>query len=31
MAITYLKKAGKTPETESGNAQAVVAEMLAAI
>ncbi len=31
MATTYLKKAGKTPETESGNAQAVVAEMLAAI
>jgi sulfopropanediol 3-dehydrogenase len=31
MAITYLKKAGKTPETESGNAQAVAAEMLAQI
>jgi sulfopropanediol 3-dehydrogenase len=29
--ITYLKRAIKTPETESGNAQAVVAEMLAAI
>jgi sulfopropanediol 3-dehydrogenase len=28
MAITYLKKASKTPETESGNAQAVVSEML---
>jgi sulfopropanediol 3-dehydrogenase len=31
MAITYLKKAGKTPETESGAAQAVASEMLAAI
>ena len=31
MAITYLKKASKTPETESGHAQAVVSEMLAKI
>ena len=31
MPTTYLKKAAKTPETESGNAQKVVAEMLAAI
>ena len=31
MAITYLKKAEKTPETESGNAQAVASEMLAQI
>jgi sulfopropanediol 3-dehydrogenase len=31
MALTYLKKASKTPETESGNAQAVVTEMLAEI
>jgi sulfopropanediol 3-dehydrogenase len=28
MTTTYLKKAGKTPETESGNAQAVASEML---
>ena len=31
MPTTYLKKAAKTPETESGNAQKVVADMLAAI
>ena len=31
MSIQYLKKAAKTPETESGNARAVVEEMLAAI
>ncbi|NNU81811.1 histidinol dehydrogenase [Halovulum dunhuangense] len=31
MTITYLKKATKTPETETGNAQAVVNEMLARI
>jgi len=31
MAITYLKKAAKTPETEIGNARAVVDEMLGAI
>ncbi|MEZ5739452.1 MAG: histidinol dehydrogenase [Burkholderiaceae bacterium] len=31
MTITYLKKAAKTPETETGNAQAVVNEMLARI
>jgi len=31
MSISYLKRATKTPESESGNAQAVVAEMLAAI
>lgn len=31
MSIAYLKKAAKTPETESGNAQSVVAEMLTAI
>lgn len=31
MSISYLKKAEKTPETESGNAQSVVAAMLAAI
>lgn len=31
MAITYLKKATKTPETETDNARAVVTEMLAAI
>ncbi len=29
--ITYLKKAAKTPETETGTAQAVVTEMLAEI
>ena len=28
MTITYLKRAAKTPETESGNARAVVEEML---
>jgi sulfopropanediol 3-dehydrogenase len=28
---SYLKKAGKTPETESANARAVVAGMLAEI
>lgn len=31
MAIDHLKKAAKTPETETGNAQKVVTEMLAAI
>ncbi len=31
MTIQYLKKAAKTPESESGNARAVVEEMLAAI
>ncbi|MCC5988628.1 MAG: histidinol dehydrogenase [Pararhodobacter sp.] len=31
MAISYLKRAAKTPETESGQAQAVVGEMLARI
>jgi sulfopropanediol 3-dehydrogenase len=31
MAITYLKKASKTPETETATAQAVVNEMLAEI
>lgn len=31
MAIEFLKRASKTPETESGNAQKVVAEMLAQI
>jgi sulfopropanediol 3-dehydrogenase len=31
MATTYLKTASKTPESESGNAQAVVSEMLARI
>ena len=31
MATTYLKRAGKTPETEAGKAQSVVSEMLAAI
>ena len=31
MSIAYLKKAAKTPETETGNAQSVVAEMLATI
>jgi sulfopropanediol 3-dehydrogenase len=31
MTITYLKKASKTPDTETGTAQAVVAEMLARI
>jgi sulfopropanediol 3-dehydrogenase len=31
MAIDYLKKAAKTPETESASAQQVVAEMLAEI
>jgi sulfopropanediol 3-dehydrogenase len=31
MATTYLKTASKTPETEAGNAQAVVSEMLARI
>jgi sulfopropanediol 3-dehydrogenase len=31
MTITYLKKAAKTPETETGNAREVVTEMLAAI
>ncbi len=31
MAITYLKKAEKTPETESAQAQAVVSEMLGRI
>ena len=31
MAITYLKKAAKTPETEAGNARKVVEEMLATI
>jgi sulfopropanediol 3-dehydrogenase len=31
MATTYLKRAEKTPETETGNAQSVVTDMLAAI
>ena len=31
MPIDYLKKAAKTPETESGNARAVVDKMLAEI
>lgn len=31
MAVTYLKKAAKTPETETGNARQVVSDMLAAI
>ncbi len=31
MSITYLKKASKTPDTETATAQKVVAEMLAAI
>jgi sulfopropanediol 3-dehydrogenase len=31
MTITYLKKASKTPDTESGNAQAVVSRMLSDI
>jgi len=31
MAIVYLKRAAKKPETETANAQAVVSEMLAAI
>ncbi len=31
MSITYLKKADKTPETETANAQQVVNDMLAAI
>ncbi len=31
MAITYLKKAAKTPETETATAQKVVTDMLAAI
>ena len=31
MSLQYLKKAGKTPETESGHAREVVAEMLAEI
>jgi sulfopropanediol 3-dehydrogenase len=31
MSVTYLKKAAKTPETESAQAQAVVTEMLARI
>jgi len=31
MAVTYLKKAQKTPETESGNAQAVASAMIAEI
>lgn len=31
MTVTYLKKAAKTPESESGNARAVVEEMLARI
>ena len=31
MSITYLKKAGKTPESETGTARKVVAEMLAEI
>lgn len=31
MAVTYLKTAHKTPETEAGNAQAVVSEILARI
>ncbi len=31
MAVSYLKKASKTPETETGQARAVVTEMLARI
>ena len=31
MATTYLKKASKTPETETATAQGVVSEMLATI
>ena len=31
MATTYLKKASKTPETETATAQKVVTEMLAEI
>ncbi len=31
MTVSYLKKASKSPETETGNAQAVVSEMLARI
>ena len=31
MSINYLKKAGKTPETETATAQKVVTDMLAAI
>ena len=31
MTVTYLKKATKTPDTETGNAQGVVSEMLAVI
>jgi len=31
MATAYLKRASRTPETETGNAQSVVSEMLAAI
>src|SRR5690348_14305128 len=31
MSVQYLKKAGKTPETESGQAQKVAADMLADI
>ena len=31
MSIEYLKRATKTPDTETGNAQAVVSEMLARI
>ena len=31
MSVVYLKKAAKTPETETGAARAVVEEMLAAI
>ncbi|MEO8136329.1 MAG: histidinol dehydrogenase, partial [Betaproteobacteria bacterium] len=31
MAVSYLKRANRTPETESGGAQRVVAEMLADI
>ncbi|HEY3583074.1 MAG TPA: histidinol dehydrogenase, partial [Casimicrobiaceae bacterium] len=31
MAIEYLKRAAKTPETESGNAQRIAGEMLADI
>jgi sulfopropanediol 3-dehydrogenase len=31
MAVVHLKRAAKTPETESGNARAVVEEMLATI
>ena len=31
MAITYLKKASRTPDTESGNARKVVEEMLGEI